>query len=127
MTDQEFIDFTMFKPYEKLSTGPDSWDCWGLVVGYFKYVHNIELKMYDHGEIEEGFFREIETGKWEEDGAGVVFMAFNGGHPAHCGLLFGNKVLHASGEGGIGQVTLHPLRLIKRRFEDVKIYAYCKA
>lgn len=130
MTDQQFIDWTLFKPYKRLATGPDYWDCWGLVVGYFKHVHGINLDMPADGDIVSGFFREIDSGNWAETENGVVFMAFVGGRPAHCGLKFGDRVLHASGTGGaggVGQVTLHPMRFIKRHFEDVKLYAYCEA
>ena len=129
MTDQQFIDAVMFKPYKKPSCGPDTYDCWGLVVDYFKRVKGIEINFYDHGDVERGFMQEIEHGKWQE-GSGVVMMAFKEGRPTHCGLLFGDKVLHASGtggNGGIGQVTMHPLRFIKRVFGDIKLYDYCQA
>lgn len=127
MTDQEFIDYAICKPYEKLADGPDAFDCWGLVVDYFRKVRGVELKLYDHGELETGFFAEVKTGRWRE-GSGVVFMAFDDtGTPAHCGLLFGNKVLHASGDQGLGQVTLHPLRVIRKFFKDMTVYDYCQA
>lgn len=124
MTDQEFIDSVMFKPYAKPSCGPNTYDCWGLVVDYYKRVKSIEINFYEHGDVVKGFMQEMELGVWKE-GAGVVLMAFKEGVPTHCGLLFGKYVLHASGtggKGGIGQVTMHPLRYIKRVFGDVKLY-----
>lgn len=124
MTQEEFYERTICKPWRKNADGPDYYDCWGLIVAYFRDVLRIELNMYDHGSIVDGFLSEIESGKWSESETGVVFMAFRNGTPEHCGLAFGKRVLHSSGADGMGQVTCHPMRVIKKMFKDVRVYEF---
>jgi cell wall-associated NlpC family hydrolase len=125
MTRDEFISATIGKPWINRADGPDSYDCWGLIVDYFRKVRGIDLDVYTSSDITEGFIQEIESDKWRECDGGVVFMAFKDGKPAHCGLVFGTKVLHASGwNNNQGQVTLHQLSRIKRIFKDLRVYEY---
>lgn len=124
MTHEEFIESAIGKPWVNRADGMNEFDCWGLVVAYYREVLGVTLPIYLDEDIQVGYLREIESGRWVE-GQGIVFMSFVDGLPCHCGLVFDNKVLHASGWEGSGQVTLQPLRKIHRLFKDVKIYAYC--
>lgn len=124
MTRDEFIQETIGKPWFDRADGPDSYDCWGLVVAYYREVLGREIPVYTKGDIAEGYKQEIESGRWKE-GEGVVFMCFRAGIPTHCGLVFDGVVLHAAGWDGLGQVTKQPLRKIKRLFKDLKIYDHC--
>lgn len=125
MTDEQFIEYALFKPYKTHSCGDDGhYDCWGLIVDYFRKVRGIELSLYEDGNIIDGFILEIESGKWKELERGVVFMSFIDDVPTHCGLVFDNNILHASGHENIGQVMLHKKRFVSRVFGDLKFYEF---
>jgi len=124
MTHDEFLKAVIGKPWVNRADGMNEFDCWGLVVAYYREVLGITIPVYLGGDIQSGYLEEIESGRWKE-GQGIVFMCFIDGIPSHCGLVFDNQVLHSNGWKGSGQVTMQPLRKIQRIFKDVKIYAYC--
>lgn len=128
MTDKEFIEANVGKPWVNRGSATGSHDCWSLVVAYFLDVRGIELPPVDgfadgSCSIGDGFLRQVEH--WQADDAGVVFMAFLNGAPCHVGLRFGRHVLHAVGspESG-GQVCYHPLRLVKRWYTDMQFFTF---
>lgn len=125
MTHDEFITQAIGKPWVNRADGPDSYDCWGIVVAYYREVLGKELSIYLDGDISDGYLKEIESERWTECSGGIVFMCFKDGAPSHCGLVFGDKVLHAAGWERRGQVTIQPLRKIKKLFKDVRVYDYC--
>lgn len=122
MSDDEFIKRAIGKPWVKLASGPNEYDCWGLIVDYFKQCKNIDLPLYTDGNILDGYISEIESGRWQRSDSGVVFMCFKNDIPMHCGLVFGDYVLHAAGYDKIGQVTYHSMRKIKRLFNDCRLF-----
>ena len=125
MTRQEFIDSVIGKPYKERTYGPDYYDCWGVVVAYYREVHGVDLEQYMSGTANENWLEEISKGEWQESDEGILFMSFSAdGIAKHCGLKFGNQCLHAAGWDGLGQVTLVPMRKIKRLYKDVKVYKY---
>lgn len=101
MTEQEFINYWVGRPYRVRGNDESGIDCWALVVRYYRDVLGVILDdSYDDG-IAEGFEHEIQSGAWElcnKKEAGVVFMAFdNSGEPRHVGIVVGggNFILHS--------------------------------
>ena len=126
MKHHDFIRHAIGKPWVNRASGPDSYDCWGLVVAYYREVLGITIKENLNEDIQSGYLKEIQSDHWNTDRDGIVFMCFKAGIPAHCGLIFGHEVLHAMGDKHqIGQVTIMPVRKIKRLFKGFKVYAYC--
>ena len=132
MTDQQFIDAVTGKPWRDRATGPDAYDCWGIIIKYFEQVMGVNIPVvqgYASGEtpITDGFFQQVESGKWQKSSSktGVVFMAFVGEVPVHCGLVIGDYCLHALGslEQG-GQVYYHKQRVISRMYERTEFWEY---
>lgn len=130
MTDLEFIESTVGKPWVNRSTGPDSFDCFGLVIAYYKDVKGItlpEIKGYSDGStsIMDGFFEQSKSGLWNKDKSGVLFMAFAGDIPAHCGLIINGSCLHALGdEAKGGQVYYHKLRTLQKIYTRLEFWEY---
>lgn len=129
MNDQEFIEYTLGKPWVDRATGPNSFDCWGIVTEYYRLVKDVDLPVVEgyadgSSSIVEGFFSQADSGLWNLEPGGVVFMAFKGGQPAHCGVVIGDKCLHAAGRDWGGQVCLHKVRVMKRFFDDIQFWEY---
>lgn len=128
MTDQEFIDANLGKPWVNRGALEGSHDCWSLVVAYFEQVRGITLPPVDgfadgSCAIGDGFLRQVRH--WQQDEQGVVFMAFINGAPSHVGLRFGRHVLHAVGNPhGGGQVCYHPLRIVRKWHDDIRYYSF---
>ncbi len=125
MKHHDFIKDAIGKPWVNRESGPDSYDCWGLVVAYYREVLGITIKENLDEDIQSGYLKEIQSDHWNADRDGIVFMCFKSGIPAHCGLIFGHEVLHAAGWEANGQTTLVPARRVQRLFKDMRIYAYC--
>lgn len=130
MDAQEFVDWTVGKPWEDRATGPDAWDCWGIVVKYYELVKGIRLPEvvgYADGRVSiiDGFFGQVESGKWRQGAEGVVFMAFQGGQPTHCGVVIDGYCLHAAGATDRpGQVCFHRLRTLQRIYDDIQFWEF---
>lgn len=132
MNTQQFIDETTGKPWKDRATGPNEYDCYGLILDYFDKVKGIKLptiRGYKNGKtsISEGFEKQSKSGLWERaaDSEGIVFMGFQGDIPVHCGLVLGDYCLHAIGdEERGGQVSCHKLRVIGRMYERVEYWEY---
>lgn len=105
MEKTEFIDLIMSTTWVEGGSTFSGADCWGVVVLYYRHVHGIELENDHHeahiGSIETGIAEQISTGDWVEifspDEDGVVFMAYVGDSPRHCGVIYDGRVLHSSG------------------------------
>ena len=132
MTADEFVNLSVGKPWKDRSYGPDSYDCWGLIIKYFEQVKGIKIpvvKGYKTGktDIVKGFLSQVDSGKWKDSEAkdGVVFMAFAGDVPAHCGVVIGDFCLHALGsDQQPGQVCYHRLRVISRMYSRVQYWEF---
>ena len=75
----------------------------------------------------DGFFSQVDSGKWEksDNKTGIVFMAFHGEIPVHCGLVIGDYCLHALGSPEQdGQVCFHKIRTIERMYGRVEYWEY---
>lgn len=115
------------KPYEAGASGPESFDCIGLVRYYFRARHSIELPDY---KIEEGFaallafaratgWRPVEGLQQEDD-----LMLMDGLEGKHVGVvIYANQalgLLHAQGNNKKGSVVWQPLSTLNlyRNFES---------
>lgn len=120
------------KPWEDRATGPDSYDCWGLVVDSFSRIDNNPLDEVDGysagAPIEVAGAAEELSGDWEECEAedGAVFCVYNNeGSMVHVGRIFyvakaGLYAVHSRGEGG--QVQANRLGALKRKYENLKFF-----
>lgn len=131
MTKEEFIKYWIGKPWEDRAIGPYSVDCWGLIYLYYRDVLGIELsKPSDHQNIETGFDSVVSTkSDWVETDnteLGLMFMAFEGDAPRHCGLVISKTdVIHSFGGQGInGRVSINKIAALKHLYGKVKFYEY---
>lgn len=131
MTESEWINAAVGKPWVDRSTGPDDFDCWGLVVDYFWRVEGLRLPTvegYEDGSVSiaSGFFQQVDSLLWVPTGSrkGVVFTGFIDDQPSHVGIVLGNHVIHAYGERGKGQVYNHPLRMMHKLFNRLEFWEY---
>ena len=136
MTNIDWINAVAGKPWVDRSYGPDSFDCWGLVVDSFRRIDGVELPDvagYDSGEPIEVIGSPVRDDYgWPEiekpiDGA--VFCVFlSNGDMVHVGRVLnihkaGLYAVHAAGKNGKGQVTPEPMRTVAERYVDrIKYY-----
>ena len=132
ITAQQFINKTLGKPWVDRATGPDSYDCYGVVIQYFSEVKGIHLpavKGYKSNKtgLAEGYDKTSSKDSWSrcELKEGAVFMVFSAGVPSHCGIVTQGRLLHCMGsEHQAGQVCHHPLRLIEKIYDCVEFWEY---
>lgn len=126
MTEQEFIDAILDKPWVNRADTVDACDCYGLVKLYYKMVVGFDLPIargYKEGHRFDAIWRrEIDktwrqVGRWQK-GAMVTFYDF-ANQPAHVGICVGNQqVLHSPGtEEKPGKVSIHKLSAIMTQFK----------
>lgn len=131
MTEQEWVNEVSGKPWSNRSDGPDSYDCWGLVVDFYRRVLGVDVEDiagYVNGKtgINEGF---SERGSgWRASEFGYVAVCFDGENANHVGVRVGNRVVHAF--GGVnreGQVFNHTLSQFARIYRgNIKFFDYVK-
>ena len=118
MTEKEFIELMVGKPWVNRADSFDECDCYGLVKLYFKHVVGYELPViegYKEGFRFDNLWRKginkgwRQVGRWQS-GALVTFYD-NKGNPAHVGICVGNQqVLHSPGtDDKPGKVSIHKL------------------
>lgn len=134
MTKNEFINHAIGKPWVNRATGPNSYDCWGLVIASFRDIDGIELpKINGYMESECGTDLAAKEGKQfkcYEKSTGIegdIVCIYNeNGDFVHVGRLLNGRVLHAWGQGcdGTGQVKWDRIELLKRLFNRVEFGRY---
>ena len=88
----------------------------------------IELsKPDDHENIITGFDSEVINGDWIEESEpceGLMFTAFVGDTPRHCGIMINSReVIHAYGGADTnGSVVINRLSAIERTFGKVRFF-----
>ena len=127
-----WINDVVGKPWEDRADGPDSYDCWGLVIDSFSRIDGSPLNEVDGyasgAPIEVAGAAEELSGDWEECEAehGAVFCVYNDlGSMVHVGRIFavpkaGLYAVHSRGEGG--QVQTNKIGAIKRTYENLKFF-----
>ena len=126
MTNDEFISAMQGVPWRLHASSLDAADCWGVVVLYYLLVHGIGLADTHSMSMEDGITAQLKTGCWEEVYApadGVTFMSYRDGHPTHCGVIIGDKVLHSGGcQQHLGYCRLDRLEAMRRLYPDMRFF-----
>lgn len=128
MTEIEWVESVVGKPWVDRSTGPDSFDCWGLVVDSFARIEGVtlpEVAGYADGQPIEDIGNAGAESWREVQGpvAGCVFCVYlNTGAMVHVGRVImirkvGLFAIHAAGKDGNGQVAAEPMRQILSRYD----------
>ena len=118
-------------PWEAHATGPNSYDCWGLVYRCLENYYNIGLnrfpniKINDSIAINSAAIKEIETGKWirslaPADGSVVLMSRRNVIH--HIGISINGKVLHTRNGQSVALESEKTLRLLG--FNRIEYYSH---
>jgi cell wall-associated NlpC family hydrolase len=116
----DYIEQVIGKPWVDRATGPDAFDCWGLVVDSFKRIDGIEIPLINGYEeklsTSECTTRELDTGKWQEviePRAGLVFVCEKNGEASHVGRMIDDRHCLHSPHGGAG-VQVNRLAAMQR-------------
>lgn len=132
MTKEQFITAMIDVPWVEGKSGFRECDCWGVVAMYHYHVLGICLEDTHQMDIEAGMAAQLDTGDWTEfsepHGEGVVFMAYRDGHPAHCGVIIGDRVLHsAGGRNHDGYCRFDRLEVLRRTYKDMRYFIHVEA
>lgn len=128
MIDSDYVNSTIGKEWVNRAEGPNSFDCWGIVIDSFRKVDGIDLPQVsgysDHDcEISIAAKEALESKSYikcqPEDGA--IMAAFFDGRLVHVGRCICGGVLHAT--EGIG-VRHDKYRLIAAVNQHVEYYKY---
>ena len=132
MTEQDWIAEVSGKSWEDRATGPNTFDCWGLVVDFYRRVLCVEVEDiagYASGKtgINKGFLERGDS--WKELEYGYVAACFDGENANHVGVRIGGRVIHAyGGVGRDGQVFNHTLSQFTRIYRgNIKYFDYVEA
>lgn len=127
MSPAEYINKTIGKPWVNRATGPNAFDCWGLVIDSFRRIDGVELPMLD-GYLAADTATDIAAAPaladsrfekcGQEEGA-IVCCYDEHGNFAHVGRILAGGVLHAAGNqinAEHGQVKWSKMSVLQRRF-----------
>lgn len=128
MNATEWINSVVGKPWVDRTDGPDSFDCWGLVIDSFRRIDGIELpEVPGYSSVQP--IEEIgapAAASWIELTSPVdscVFCVYlNNGSMVHVGRVLtirkaGVYAVHAAGGNGKGQVVCEPIKSITDRYD----------
>tara|TARA_R110002020_G_scaffold46027_8_gene131296 strand:+ start:1871 stop:2284 length:414 start_codon:yes stop_codon:yes gene_type:complete len=120
------------RPWVENASGPDAFDCWGVVEYVYKKIgkplsFNFD---FDHKnktlvnmcmEIQKESPRFIKIDKAEEYS---IALMYESGRPTHVGVIINGDVLHSiSSKNNLkGGVCLHKMLFINRMFEKIEYY-----
>lgn len=128
LTASEFASRMIGVPWVNRACSPESCDCWGLVVLFYRHVIGVEIHHSTGYEAERDFLTCFtdEVVFWrasDQPVEGGVFIGYEGGHPAHIGLIVDGRALHSRGANGA--VRSDRLAVIEKVFTRVeyKVYA----
>ncbi|MFS7382866.1 NlpC/P60 family protein [Rahnella inusitata] len=127
MLNQEFIDVMDGKPWKNRSCGFDACDCWGLIALYYRHVLGVNIHHADDYECGREFLTcyQGEIVFWRQSAApsdACMFVAYEGQHPKHVGLILGGQAFHSRGESG--HVRLDKIRTLQKVYSKVEFYTY---
>jgi cell wall-associated NlpC family hydrolase len=118
-------------PWEPYATGPDRFDCWGLVYHCLRVYYGLELDRFaaiktdDKAGINAVVSEELKTGCWSmvdepEDGAVVLMSQRSIIH--HVGLAVNGKILHTRAGVDVCLESERTLRL--QGFKRIEYYVH---
>jgi hypothetical protein len=129
----DFVNKVVGLPWINRASGPDCYDCWGLIIDYFDKVHDEKIPTvigYSDGStpIADGFFKQAESGYWLKESTpsdGIVFAAFRGEIPAHVGVITGGRCLHCLGsDDKPGSVGYHSIPTLEKIYSRLEYWRY---
>lgn len=131
---KEFAEKVIGKPWKDRATGPNAYDCWGLVIDYFINVRGFvlpEIPGYldvacdiNTAAMQTIFKYDKSTGI---DGD-IVCMYDVNGEFAHVGIMIFGCVLHSAGSKyNPGKVKIDRLEVMKRAFKTVEFRKYASS
>jgi len=132
MIAQQFIAEVIGKPWVNRATGPESYDCWGLVIKSFELVDNITLPTVA-GYLESRTPTHIAakdeiTQPWWIDSDGsdgdVAWYYDHKDRFVHVGRVFCGGVLHCSGLSGVGAVKWERKQNVSKMFSKTEYKKY---
>ena len=113
MTTGQFVERAVCVPFLDKGRSYDGWDCWGLVVCYYRDVLGVVLPSYDDYDTvrnHKALVRLFTTNapEWRKVLAAIdgrVALIFRGALPLHAGLVIANgrRILHC--EEDVGTVS----------------------
>lgn len=129
MTESEFCEMAIGKPWINRAEGPDAYDCWGLVLDSFRQVDGLELPQIegyaDQNCSTEDAARGAETMRCfvpcRPKNLAIMAVFNNNGDITHVGRCLSGRVLHATSALGIRHDTY---RAIINRYPTVRFYTY---
>lgn len=128
MTPEEFCNKTVGKPWVNRAEGPDSFDCWGLVLASFREIDGTELPHcsgYDDKDCPtQEAAKQMDMSKFQisQPVNGAIMAVFdNKDNLLHVGRCLCGKVLHAT--SGLG-VKLDTYQTINKRHRNVRFFKY---
>lgn len=129
MNNDDWIKSVNRKVWKDRGTGPDEFDCWGLVIDFFKRVHNIDIEDIEGyidgtSTVQDCF--EKRSSKWELDDLGYVAVCRSQGVRSHVGVKIGGSIIHAFGTlQQSGQVCVWPISKFMRLYRNnVEFFRY---
>lgn len=132
MNEAEFISETIGKPWSTRRSGPDSYDCWGLVIRSFEVIDKITLPTVS-GYIESKKYTHIAAGDepekswWIDSDGGNGDVACYYDHKnrlTHVGRILCGGVLHCAGLNGVGSVKWERKESISTLFSKTEYKKY---
>lgn len=117
-------------PWKRAATGPDSYDCWGLVLHCLKLMNvRTDIKVnYGFPEgIETEFLHSLPNWQLTEFGKhnNCIVYCYRGEFPAHIGFVIGGFVLHSDGDDKRpGEIKLNTVRSMKKVFTKLEFYTW---
>ena len=134
MTYMQFYNQVFGKPWKDRAVGPEYFDCWGLVVEFYRAVKGVEIfaQGYASGDIstDEGYSQN--QSEWSKSDAPVddclvaCFEEIEGREVCrHLGIYQKGYCLHAYGDNrNGGQVCCHKLEVLKRKFKRLEYWTH---
>jgi len=134
MTPKEFLNHAIGKPWVGRATGPQAYDCWGLVIASFREIEGLELPIVNGYAYSSGSPNEIESelrnkGRFIKstgiDGD-IVSMYNRVGDFEHVGRIICGGIVHAWGQGGngTGQVKWNTIAAMKKLYPRLEFERY---
>lgn len=133
MTQKEFVDLVIGKPWVSRDISLDGMDCYGLVVLYYRHVLGIDIQIPDgYFEFEEPLYLAgASKCNWEETNGpsndGIMFVLYNGESPRHVGITLNRThVLHSRFDerDQCGSVQINSLSAIRKLYGKVTFHRY---
>lgn len=131
---EEFANKVIGKPWKRFATGPNAFDCWGLVIASFNEIDGVELPEligYLSSDLSYNDIAKNGLGDYSlasgEDGDIVCMYNVNNDF-VHVGRMFFGMVLHAFGtQDNPGQVKLDRIDVVRRLFNKVEFRRYASS